>query len=413
MSAKRTKRIRETNTEYEEAVHQVSQQKALAHVDNKALFTVDRAGSKAKRRKVQEEIIPKEEGRFVSKTEQYLIEKQRKRLESGQQRKAYGSDVVEIGNKKIVTKVADIWGEEEQEEQTANIKARPHKHSLKIALPGQSYNPSEIDHQNTLAQAVSIHLKKIEDAKTAFDLIEEQEAAKKEQQKLILAGDSSDDDDSSDEDNDDKDKKKKRKEKALAKHAVDGEKLKTMTAVLLDEDSDSDSDDTGSDSDDTDADDANNQINPRSSRQKVLTKAQRNKRRARRQAEHEARRAAIEKKKALDLIVVKHIKKNLKQEEAEQAAQRKIKEALEVERKKAEEEEKTKRLRAYEVAAVPLSDELQGSLRAMKPKGAPTMDTMQAMIASGETRGAFERKRRAYEKPHGAKRIKWFAKYKV
>lgn len=407
MSAKRVKRIRQTNAEYEDAVQKTAQQSVLTTVEDQALFTVDRAGSKAKRRRVVEEILPKEEGKFVSSTEKHLIEKQRKRLESGTVRKPYGSDYVEVGNKKTVTKVEDIWGEEEESKPaTSSRRARLHKQSLKIALPGQSYNPSAPDHQDALAQAMSIHLKKIENAKTAFDLIEEQQAVQKEKrdQALVLAGDSSDDDEDSDDDNENK-------SKSLAKYAVDSNKLKTMTAVLLDENDSGDSEDEDSDLESNDED--GNSSGAKKPRQKVLTKAQRNKRRARRQAEHEARRAAVEKKKLLDIVVVKHIKKNIAQENAEHAVQRKIKEALEIERKRAEEEEKTKRLRAYEVSAVPLSDELQGSLRAMKPKGAPSLDAMQSMIASGETRAAFARKRRAYEKPHGAKRIKWVPKYKV
>jgi nucleolar protein 53 len=409
MSAKRTKRIRQTNEEYESAVQQESQQKVLTGVDSENLFTVDRAGSKSKRRKVQEEILPKEQGKFVSKTEQHLIQKQLKRLQSGQPRKVYGSNVVDLpsSDKKIVSKLEDIWSEGDESDASSSKKARPHKHSLKVALPGQSYNPSFEDHQDTLAQAVSIHMKKIEDAKTAFDLIAEQEAeAQKNQQSLTLAGDSSDDEDDEDEDGSDGATKKK---KTGPKYNVSGEKMQAMTAVIMDEDQSSGSDDSDDESNASDDEDAKN----KKRRQKVLTKAQRNKRRARRQAEHEAKLVAMEKKKLCDIIVVKHIKKNLAKEEAERLAQKKVREALEVERKRAEEEEKTKRLRSYEVSAVPLTDELQGSLRAIKPKGAPTLDTMQSMIASGETRAAFARKRRAYEKPHGAKRQKWIPKYKV
>lgn len=408
MSAKRSKRIRQTNEEYESAVQQESQQKVLTGIDSENLFTVDRAGSKSKRRKVQEEIVPKEQGTFVSKTEQHLIQKQLKRLQSGQPRKVYGSNVVDIpsSNKKIVSKLEDIWSEGDESDASSK-KARPHKHSLKVALPGQSYNPSFEDHQDTLAQAVSIHMKKIEDAKTAFDLIAEQEAeTQKNQQSLTLAGDSSDDEDDEDEDDGEGATKKK---SSGPKYNVSSEKMQAMTAVLMDEDQSSDSDDSDNESDASDAEDAAN----KKPRQKFLTKAQRNKRRARRQAEHEAKLAAMEKKKLHDIIVVKHIKKDLAKEDAERLALKKVREALEVERKRAEEEEKTKRLRSYEVNAVPLTNELQGSLRAIKPKGAPTLDTMQSMIASGETRAAFARKRRAYEKPHGAKRVKWIPKYKV
>eukprot|EP01033_Poteriospumella_lacustris_P016336 gene16336-11674_t len=317
------------------------------------------------------------------------------------------SDLTIVRELKIVSKLEDIWSEGDESDASSSKKARPHKHSLKVALPGQSYNPSFEDHQDTLAQAVSIHMKKIEDAKTAFDLIAEQEAeAQKNQQSLTLAGDSSDDEDDEDEDGSDGATKKK---KTGPKYNVSGEKMQAMTAVIMDEDQSSGSDDSDDESNASDDEDAKN----KKRRQKVLTKAQRNKRRARRQAEHEAKLVAMEKKKLCDIIVVKHIKKNLAKEEAERLAQKKVREALEVERKRAEEEEKTKRLRSYEVSAVPLTDELQGSLRAIKPKGAPALDTMQSMIASGETRAAFARKRRAYEKPHGAKRQKWIPKYKV
>ena len=65
-----------------------------------------------------------------------------------------------------------------------------------------------------------------------------------------------------------------------------------------------------------------------------------------------------------------------------------------------------------DVSTVPLTDELKGSLRAMRPKGVASVLQKATMLAAGDLMAKDRRKRRVYEKPHGAKRIKYVARYK-
>ena len=105
---------------------------------------------------------------------------------------------------------------------------------------------------------------------------------------------------------------------------------------------------------------------------------------------------------------------------------------------------------SYEEAAlVPLTDELRGSLRKITPKGCViryvirtdsvqialffhisnimitfilmsifnsvsyvSRDQARAMRTTGSLMSQDRRKRKTFEKPHGSKNIKWFAKYK-
>jgi len=64
-----------------------------------------------------------------------------------------------------------------------------------------------------------------------------------------------------------------------------------------------------------------------------------------------------------------------------------------------------------EAACVPLSDELHGSLRQVVPKGNRAKDHQNNMVSAGITSTSLRRNRRAYEKPHASKNIKWIPKY--
>jgi hypothetical protein len=97
--------------------------------------------------------------------------------------------------------------------------------------------------------------------------------------------------------------------------------------------------------------------------------------------------------------------------------------AVEYEEKLAENKRELKKLKKIksdeknnmsylEASIVPLTDELKGNLRTIKPKGVPLYSQVESMVKSGDMVAKDSRKRKAYEKPHAGKRIKWFAKYK-
>ncbi len=64
-----------------------------------------------------------------------------------------------------------------------------------------------------------------------------------------------------------------------------------------------------------------------------------------------------------------------------------------------------------EAGAIPLSDELSGSVRTIKPKGLLVVDKVNEMRERGELT-ARTRKRRHFDNPHGARKVVWVPKYK-
>ena len=65
-----------------------------------------------------------------------------------------------------------------------------------------------------------------------------------------------------------------------------------------------------------------------------------------------------------------------------------------------------------EAGLVPLSDELGGSLRTLVPKGNTTSTMQRGLVAAGEATGKDHRRRKVGEHPHKPKNIKWVAKHK-
>lgn len=59
-----------------------------------------------------------------------------------------------------------------------------------------------------------------------------------------------------------------------------------------------------------------------------------------------------------------------------------------------------------------LSDELTSSLRTLKSKGCFVKSQVAHMISTGDANAKNSRRRRAFEKPHAGKKIKWVAKHK-
>lgn len=64
-----------------------------------------------------------------------------------------------------------------------------------------------------------------------------------------------------------------------------------------------------------------------------------------------------------------------------------------------------------EISSIPLTDELHGNLRSIIPKGISIQDRTNALLEKGEF-SSRSRKSRKVENPHGARRVKWIAKYK-
>ncbi len=163
--------------------------------------------------------------------------------------------------------------------------------------------------------------------------------------------------------------------------------------------SDSESDDDGN---------GNRSNNKLEKRPEKLTQTQRNKLRKRKLLKYEQRLADREKFvlrgiNALPYHISK-IEKLEKQQEMKRNAMKLLKKSREVEDKKA--------LTYQEVGVIPLTDELNGSLRQIKPKGIAVVEQVHSMVKVGDLMAKDRRERRRGEKPHAGKRVKWIPKYK-
>ena len=142
-----------------------------------------------------------------------------------------------------------------------------------------------------------------------------------------------------------------------------------------------------------------------------LTRAQRNKMRTKRITGYE--KTLVDRQKALEKglnALPKHLK-SVEEEEAQRQAQKEFRETQKVAALEAEEAALT--AMTYEDAGtVPLTDELQGSLRLMQPKGVSLADQTALMTASGDLANRNRRNRKKSEKPHSGKKVKWIPKYK-
>lgn len=383
MSKKRIKRIAETNEFYETAKIEASAVDVIQSKDDSALFMVDRTGSKAGRKKVATEIIPKKEKTFISPTEKILINKLVQEQKSNKKRKMYGDEIVMEKTKKIEVHLQDLWdvGSSEQvkpkenNQAASNIansnkkrKIEPTKKALKVALPGQSYHPTVEDHQNVIAEAVAIEIKR-QDALAENALIRPSNILNNtEITQMFLSGENFVPDDDEDEEDDDD-------ENALENFTEDGKVVQRK----------------------------------RVNKNNRLTTAQKNKRRTMKLAQQELEKT---KKQGLILNTIDQIKTyqaELQAKEEKSKVKKEIREQLLAAKKQLEDNSLTNQ----DVSTIPLSDELNGSLRTLIPKGIAVVDRTNSMLKAEKLTKKSRQLRKHGENPHGAKRIKWYPKYKL
>lgn len=151
MSAKVQKRVKKTASEYEESVARLSTLEASTLDADESLFTLDRTGSKSAKRKIAQVLAPQVKGDFVSVTEKKLIERA-----LTTKKPVYGKFVTKIGS----DEVRDLWNDVQVDTSISEESKQTRK--LRTAHPGQSYNPSSSDHQNAVATAVALQIKKEE-----------------------------------------------------------------------------------------------------------------------------------------------------------------------------------------------------------------------------------------------------------
>ena len=177
MSSKRQKRISASAEEYANHISSLSVSRSIQAQTNDELYVLDRTGSQNARKRIAKEAKLKSTDKtgvqsIVSVVERKLV----KRL-------------VERGPKptrfhvKEETNFSDIWDIDESAvvPVDVNILSRSRKSrsenllsaKINVAIKGQSYNPSHSDHQDALAEALAVEIRKREhDLKTKGKLNE-------------------------------------------------------------------------------------------------------------------------------------------------------------------------------------------------------------------------------------------------
>jgi hypothetical protein len=394
------KRIAACAEEYAEHVLSFADSQRLAAQPNDALFTVDRAGSQTSKRRIAKQVADRKStsvNSIVSLTERKLVERAVAKLKHQQEHTSVSATNTMTTVAAAAAAAAattrthplnDLWGEDVMAVDVSSSSSNssssrssgrkrgapagtapgPRTKKVTPAIGGQSYNPSVEDHQDALAEALALEIKKREEERSTKGPIDVTLSALTQS---VLVTDDSDDDDNNNNNN-----------------GGGG----------------------GIDDDDEDREDKEGSADSvKATKQRVpekLSKAQRNKIKARKVAEFESAQERVEKAILKSIDDSAAILKSLDDEEkrradakAFRAAQRK--DALEA-----------GALTREESVLVPLSDELRGSLRTLLPKGCAVKDQARAMRSNGDLMAQDRRKRKSTEKPHGSKRIKWHAKYK-
>jgi len=350
MSRKIQKRIKQVSQDLEDALLNNAIQLTTQNKSDDSLFMIDRKGSKSIRKRVVQEVLPKSQGVYISATEKRLIQK----VLTSKPKQPYARFYSTSENKAL----KDLWDADVIEHNDSDDVNYPttKRRRLKVAVPGQSYNPSIEDHQNALAEAVALQLKK-EDS-----TIEPKSTSLVPFHKSIISIDAS-----------------------TAHGGADHD-----------------------DSDDDSMDSTNNSSTAITERKKLQTKytrAQRNRIKARSIAKASKSIELLNSNILQSIDNLPSILKEINQKEQYLELRKTIIPEPEI-------DSNTLNLGYEDVGTVPLSDEIGGGLREVIPKGTSLVDRAVTMRRTGDLNVQNKRARRAYEKPHAAKRVVWVAKYK-
>lgn len=333
---------------------------------NEDLFKVDRTGSKNARKRIEKvkAVVVKNNG-VESKADRELIKKKIKEVKVQESKKNILSQVE-------ISELCDLWGDDNSIHINNNRKLRNapqgvkfsaktmverealannfKKNKLKIARPGQSYNPSKSEHQDALAEALALTLKKQEEVK---------------------------------------------------KNSKLNTDMSDLTKSLLKEDSED------SDSDLEDEKDETSYKNKKSRKEsRKMTRAERNKQARKSVATFEENRKNEVKDLNKQLDAIPQILKSIDEEDT-YISQMKLLNKI-----KKEEALDFTSMTYDESGLVPLSDELNGSMRKIIPKGSSINGQVAQMRENGDLASRDRRKRRAYEAPHKQEKLVWVAKHK-
>lgn len=245
--------------------------------------------------------------------------------------------------------------------------------------PGMSYNPSMDDHQEVLAEALELERKrrrkelvdavplqvKVAEVRRELDARMEEE----DEARVVL------------------------REQQLAEAAARGENVDALITKFAAEDGDEEAIAKISEE---------NTAFRLKKRPEKLTRAQRNKQRRLRIEALKVRLAKKLKKKMYDAgrahVLVKEIKKELKEQEQRREAKKMMKEQDVEDKKRVLAADGTVRplaLNELTMKAVPLTDDLKGSMRAIRNKGIISQETAESFVADSKMFGKSSKKGRS------------------
>jgi hypothetical protein len=379
---KRKARLNALEAEIEKDLHEVQPQiQAYTEKDSSDLFTLDTQGSnKIRARQTQAEA--QTQSRTLSKYEkqtQKAVIKHNKLLKLKEYLEK--SSVVSEGDKS--SDGYDMWAETEVKKvkahpaetiQSSRAQTKKKSDLLKTAyLTGLSYNPDMQTHTDIIAEAHALELRK---------------------QEILLA------------------------QKPVTTSMLVDAQARTTTAKDQEFNGDSDEDsDVGSD-EETDAEKL-----PTRKAKRRLTQADKNRKKRRKQTLFEKTQTKTQTQILRGIDSIDSITQQLDAKEAYDTAMRAHKEADK------DAAESAAPLTIADVASVPLSDELNGSMRQILPKGSRIVDQVpcdsvlrpiifltyrtqvSALIGSGAASAKATHNKR-HSKPHAGENIKWFPKYK-
>ena len=366
---KKRQRLNEIGVEYNQDLDIKTKNEALTQLDDNKLFTVDVFGSTAARKKVSKAVH--QETNLTLTDKKKLSKITRKQQE-----------ILKAIEPESAKPLFDIWDESillDQPKKNLKKQIKLKKLPIEKINPGTSYNPAQSDHVKAISKALQL-----EEAKLKKEELSKQLQLKSNNgmpsKPAVTDGGIFDD------------------FSVIRKNIIDDNE---------DDDDDEDNDEDDVDDDNSDGDEAAKEKRKLKAK---LTRSERNRKRAQKEREFAESIARGEKKIIKSINMLPEIIKSIKHTDAE-LVQRK-----ETRKKKIEEGLVAKHensLMTYEDAgSVPLSDELNGSLRTIIPKGNRVKDLVNWKVDQGEVNKKVSRPRRAYEKPHGKKNIKWTSNIK-
>lgn len=378
---RKRQRIQAIEEQYTDNKITTAQNELLLSKNDEDLFILDNIGSKSARVKVQklktDEIkLTKSENKNLIKA----IEKKNKITQNLQIDTPKAYDLWETPSTTTITPTSTTTPTTPTTKKVRTVPVR--NLPLSSIIPGMSYNPSVTDHQEALAEALSLERKKL--------LKEEQDKVKyaiytrtSQSPSLQLTNNNS-----------------------TNIHDAFEDLLPLTTNDDDSSDDDDDSQDNKNNNNDNDIDELNSiHINKKQVNTNIkLTKTQRN--RMKRQLNKTNTELIEKQKNKLLKTIDNQLPTIIKQLNDEEKLSKHIQNFKII--KKSVTDDCITAPMTYDIAGdVPLSDELTGSLRTLIPRGNRLRDHSKWKAEVGDVNEKSKRKRRAYERPHGAGRVKW------